>query len=278
MSIHSSRRQFRQSAVRALHRTAFTLIELLVVISIITLLISILLPALRNARVSGQRVQSLTNVRQLTMAMRLYNDDFKGSFPYSILDKPVASGGSSPNLESWAFHLRRRGSISGYISDYRIFWSPARSLAWAENHFKNDHNFSRPGFSPYIRGMMPNENAGYKPMIIDLPRNPPPSRHLMFLEGFDTSFFGSTGNDGKHAFDLQSLPPDVIGFTYNGTVTRSYVDGHAVATNGVDIGWKPGSHARDGEWMRYGTSPVFPNTSLMKEPFYRRTSAGEFNF
>ena len=100
----------------------------------------------------------------------------------------------------------------------------------------------------------------------------------MFLEGFETSFYSGAAYDGKHAFELQSTPPDLIAFTYNGTATRSYVDGHAEATNGVDIGWKPGSHARDGEWMRYGVSPVYPNASLIKAPYYRRTSAGEFNF
>ncbi|MCC6682228.1 MAG: prepilin-type N-terminal cleavage/methylation domain-containing protein [Phycisphaeraceae bacterium] len=56
-------------------RKGFTLIELLVVISIIALLISILLPALRNAREVAKNVQCLSNVRSVATAMLSYEGD-----------------------------------------------------------------------------------------------------------------------------------------------------------------------------------------------------------
>ena len=60
---------------------AFTLIKLLVVISIISLLLAILLPALGRARKSVRKVVCLTNVRRLSISMRLYLDASREYFP-----------------------------------------------------------------------------------------------------------------------------------------------------------------------------------------------------
>lgn len=60
----------------------FTLIELLVVISIISLLISILLPALQMARKSSRSVACLTNQKQIGVTMQLYANDNKDVLPY----------------------------------------------------------------------------------------------------------------------------------------------------------------------------------------------------
>ena len=60
----------------------FTLIELLVVISIIAVLISLLLPALKNVRQEAMAVKCGSNMRQWSTAVYNFSIDHNGELPY----------------------------------------------------------------------------------------------------------------------------------------------------------------------------------------------------
>lgn len=73
------------------HRRGFTLIELLVVIAIISLLSSVVLAALRDARDKANQKAFRQGMQQLINALELYKVD-NGKYPY---ENTIVSGSSS---------------------------------------------------------------------------------------------------------------------------------------------------------------------------------------
>ena len=63
--------------------SAFTLIELLVVISIIAILIGILLPILGRGKDEAKAIACGSNLRQMAIGLKVYEQDFRGSGPYA---------------------------------------------------------------------------------------------------------------------------------------------------------------------------------------------------
>ncbi len=70
-----------ENSCKFINLKIFTLIELLVVIAIISILFSILMPALKKSRDCARSIACLSNMKQLGVAMNSYMVDYNGRFP-----------------------------------------------------------------------------------------------------------------------------------------------------------------------------------------------------
>jgi len=76
-------------------RTGFTLIELLVVIAIIAILAAILFPVFAQARDKARSASCLSNLKQIGLAVMMYNQDYDEVYPANYTYRSW-SAGSNP--------------------------------------------------------------------------------------------------------------------------------------------------------------------------------------
>jgi prepilin-type N-terminal cleavage/methylation domain-containing protein/prepilin-type processing-associated H-X9-DG protein len=134
-------------------RHAFTLVELLVVIGIIALLISILLPALQQARRHANQIKCLASLREIGNGFSMYAVDNKGYWPTVRHDAIgwrwtglIAKYMTKQKIDSYMdIHQLRRNSVMWGCPEWAKSqtWNDA-AAAWSAEKIYNGY-----GMQPY---------------------------------------------------------------------------------------------------------------------------------
>jgi prepilin-type N-terminal cleavage/methylation domain-containing protein/prepilin-type processing-associated H-X9-DG protein len=79
-------------------KSGFTLIELLVVIAIIAILAAILFPVFAQARERARAISCVSNLKQLSLSLMMYVQDYDETFPANFVQIPTINGGGADRL------------------------------------------------------------------------------------------------------------------------------------------------------------------------------------
>ena len=232
--------------------SGFTLIELLVVIAIITILVAILIPSMNRARELGQRMVCLGNLRQLSLAWKLYAEENDGwlvsgqAFHYyargrsRLLNGWVGLAMRDPDddmLESPGYLLtpaNNKGALWPYVRDVDVYRCPrgrrGQTVTYITAISANGdlvEGTYRHGVEETLRLTVPGKRVGKTVLRLSNRKeiiSPGPSQRALFLD--IGQFPTSNGFNTPYLYPRWSYisPPPIH---HAQGMTLSMADGHA---------------------------------------------------
>lgn len=189
---------FRRNGPSTAHpRLGFTLIELLVVIAIIAILAAILFPVFARAREKARQASCLSNIKQASLAVVMYAQDYDEVLPFSI-------GGSM--TEMWSL----MELLEPYMRNRQIQRCPSDSVGAID--------FSVFGLGRY--------SYGYN-YVLFAQRLRPPLQPSISMAQVPQPAATVTIWDGLNAGTNPMAPLIYADFRHNQGANCGFLDGHA---------------------------------------------------
>ena len=205
------------------HR-GFTLIELLVVIAIIAILAAILFPVFAKAREKARQTSCLNNIKQLSLGMLQYVQDYDEMFPTS---------------GRWGVDPIWPHQIQPYVRNWQVYKCPSQSLWLAAPAVWGGQTFPA-GLPNYCFTQMlwDGRPAGGAPIRLAVVQSPA-DKYMCF--DANSLIFGSVGGILSATVCAQWSCGTNIATTkrwmvpHNEGVNIGFIDGHAKWQNGNTV-------------------------------------------